>query len=217
MFAGGFEDCQQEESPNFYPFLWAFGENYDGYSFDFDKDMDKLNGMLAADLNANCADLSKFKKQGGKMIMYTGSSDPCVPYPDTLNYYNRVMEQMGGYEGVQSFFRYFLMPGQSHNDDGNGTNEVWANADGGSLLDALRLWREDGQAPESLVGVGFINKCREDGIRFVRCVYPCGSKKDISKMKYPPVCDEVYLNAGSGQTIPERKIRDEKNKIHCIL
>ena len=57
------------------------------------------------------------------MIAFSGSSDPCVPYPDALKYYNRVCEKMGGYETVKKFFKFYVMPGKDHGFNGRGVND----------------------------------------------------------------------------------------------
>lgn len=112
VYTCGIEMCQKEESPFFYPFIWAFGEDYDGYEFDFSADLQKIHSKLSSDLNANNTDLSKFYDSGGKLMAYSGSADPCVPYPDAIKYYNRVCEKMGGYEIVKSFFKFYILPGK---------------------------------------------------------------------------------------------------------
>ena len=192
MRAGGILECQSDESPHIYPFLWVFGNDYDSSMFDFNEDLDKINSSLAEDLNANDSNLSEFADRNGKIIMYMGSADPCVPYPDALNYYDRVIEKLGEYTMVSYFFRCFLMPGMSHNNEGNGTNEVWADAGGRRVLNVLRDWREKGIAPECLKGVSFIGKQHNKEIRFIRDVYPCRSKKSVGDFVYP-ACDDIYL------------------------
>lgn len=191
----GIEDCQQEESPHYYPFIWAFGKDYDGYEFDFDQDLTRLNAKLAKDLNANSPDLSAFEKHGGKIILYSGSADPCVPFPDAMNYYDRIIEQMGGYEKAASFARYFLFPGKDHGNSGKGTNAIWASTEGGGELEALRLWREEGKAPDSLIAVSFYDQNPDAGIRFLRPVYPYGAPAGKKKtMTCPPACSDYYLH-----------------------
>lgn len=185
----GIMECQQEESPHFYPFIWAFGADYDGYSFDFDKDLDKLSDLLSEDLNANCPDLTAFKNRSGKLIAYSGSADPCVPFPDAMGYFERVMDTMGGYEETASFFRYFLSPGKDHGTEGLGSN-VFLDDSGVStdLLDALRTWREKGEAPAFLVAA----RTEGDQVKFARKIYPYASKENPQR-EFPPVCDADYL------------------------
>ena len=192
IYGGGISDHQAERSPHFYPFIWAFGKEYDGRSFDFNKDMKYIFEKLSKDLNANSADLSDFNSHGGKIIMYSGSADPCVPFPDAMNYYKRSAAANGGYENLMTFFRYFLIPGMDHGNGGCGANVIWNNLkERKEPLCALRLWRERGIAPESLTAVGFKNKNPEEEILFSREIYPCG-KDDCEKC--PPVCCDSYLN-----------------------
>ncbi len=79
-------------SKQWYPYLWAFGSNFDYRKFDFDRDQDAMDKKLAAILNANDPDLSRIQKRGGKILMFTGTADPLVPYQDALNYYERVVQ-----------------------------------------------------------------------------------------------------------------------------
>ncbi|MFA5562544.1 MAG: tannase/feruloyl esterase family alpha/beta hydrolase, partial [Eubacteriales bacterium] len=97
-----------------YTFRWAFGQSFDFLGFDFDQDLDRYNHTLAPYVNANDADLTAFQRRGGKLLMYSGSADPLVPYHDALSYYERVVAHQQGLEKTQSFFRYFLMPGMGH-------------------------------------------------------------------------------------------------------
>lgn len=181
----GIFDHQGEEPPHFYPFIWTFGADYDAYSFDFDYDMEKVNEKLSGHLNANCTDLDEFFARGGKMIMYSGSCDPCVPFPDAMNYYIRLEERYG--KAAKDSFKFFLMPGKDHGNGGDGTRDIWQNEKGGSVFDALRDWREKGEEPQFLAAAGY----DEDGkIRFVRKIYPYKKEDGVC----PPSCSDYYLN-----------------------
>lgn len=190
VYGCGIWDCQAEESPHFYPFIWAFGATYTGEHFDFDRDLDKASELLSAHVNANSPDLSAFQRAGGKMIAFSGGSDPCVPYPDAIKYYNRAAEHAGGYENLASFFRFFLYAGRDHSNMGKGINTIFNNeTDKGTLLDALRLWREKGIAPSSTVGARI-----EDGKElFLRKTYPykANGKEGAD---FAPSCADRYLN-----------------------
>lgn len=188
IFYCGINEYAREESPYFYPFIWAFGKNYNGYSFDFNKDMDALNEKLAPYLNANSADLSRFYSNGGKIIIYSGSADPCVPYPDAMNYYNRLADNMGG--KIKDFVRYFLFPGMDHGRGGNGVNEIRSERDCDGTLSALRKWCEEGIAPNTLYGVSYKDKNKENGIRFIREIHCCSAE---DREVCPPACSEYYL------------------------
>ena len=189
IYGCGISECQGEESPFYYPFIWAFGKDYNPFNFDFDEDMDKISDLLSGDMNANNANLSEFYKNGGKLIAFSGSADPCVPYPDAMKYYNRVVKKMGGYDKTSEFFRFFLCPGKDHGLTGRGTNAHWGSMENKEgLLDVLRRWRETGEAPEYIVSA------RVEGERtvFARKTYPY--KGDMKEGKeFPVSCSEKYF------------------------
>ncbi len=115
---------------------------------------------------------------------------------------------MGGYEQVKNSFRYFLFPGKAHDDGGRGTNTVWSDEEGHELIDALRRWREDGQAPEYLIAAHIDHKedmpvtcVGQDAdltvalskVKFMRKIYPY--QGDLQEGEdFPVCCDERYLN-----------------------
>ena len=140
-------------------------------------------------LNANNPNLTEFKNHGGKMIAYSGSADPCVPFPDTMNYYERVIKQMGSYKNTISFFRYFLSPGKDHGTTGHGCNTFFGDPSKQTdLLDVIRLWRENGKEPEYIFGA----KIKNEKLEFLRKLYPYKSKSNTNK-EYPKTCDESFL------------------------
>ncbi|NDP21039.1 MAG: tannase/feruloyl esterase family alpha/beta hydrolase [Paludibacter sp.] len=149
----------------FYMFKWIFGENYDYTKFDFDNDMQKMDSILAPILNANNPNLSAFKNSGGKLLMYTGTEDQIVPYPDAINYYERVIEAQGSLKETQNFFRFFLVPGMGHCNGGPGLNDI------GDKLAVMRDWVEKGIAPDKIIATAFIC-CDKSETRFKRPIYP---------------------------------------------
>lgn len=163
-------DMQQNpaQAPNslFYQYKWAFGKDFDYKTFDFDHDQDRLDALLGPVLNANSPDLSAFKQNGSKLLMYTGTADPLVPYQDALSYYERVMGVQGGLPQTQDFFRFYLIPGMGHCSGGPGLN------DGGDMLGALVKWKEEGIAPQQLIGNAYEGGDAKKGVRFRRPVYP---------------------------------------------
>ena len=203
IYGCGIADCQGAESPHYYPFIWAFGADVSPWNFDFDRDIDRLNDLLAPDLNANNPDLSAFRDSGGKLLLYSGSADPCVPFPDAMRYYERVAERMGGYEEVCRFCRYFLIPGRDHGAGGRGANDLRAPG-GGDELDILRAWRETGAAPDFLLA----RRLPPDppdapaapdaphNVRPVweRPIHPYGSAAFPFGL-CPPACSDRYLDA----------------------
>lgn len=192
IYPCGIMTCQEEESPFFYPFIWAFGESYDGYNFDFSHDLDEMHNKLSPDLNANNPDLSGFYRRGGKMIAFSGSSDACVPYPDAIKYYNRVCEKMGGYEIVKSFFKFYILPGKEHSINGRGVNAVCANEGREELLCTMREWCEKQIEPPYIIGAHIENEGDEQITAFINKIYPYEAYK-IEEADYPKSCDVRYL------------------------
>lgn len=185
----GIATMQEKEFDHLYPFIWAFGKDYDLTTFDFNHDLDTLNTLMAKEVNANSPDLSTFYQNGGKLILYSAACDPCVPFPDALNYYKRVTAHFGSEKTVQSFFRMFLVPGKGHGSDGDGPRAIWSSETQPTLLPALRNWCENGIAPQEATAVFFHNQRPEDGVQ------PCRTIKPVSpEMFCPETCAEEYLN-----------------------
>lgn len=87
-------------------------------------------------------DLRPFRDAGGKVIVWHGWSDPLISAAGTLNYYGRVLDEMGGREETDDFIRLFLAPGVGHCGGGGPAPT--------NLLDAVISWVEDDVAPDSL-------------------------------------------------------------------
>ena len=189
IYGCGILDAQYTETPFFDPFLWLFGEGYTGYDFDFHRDTEHFGDTMSPILAANDPDLSLFAAHGGKLIVYSAASDPCVPYPDAMNYCERVWDKCGGYDRVSQFYRWFLVPGMDHGNGGHGANVIWGDEHGEDLFAALRHWREDGIAPEFLCGA----RVTENGTEWTRRLYPYGSEQ-FPKCAHVPACDTYYLN-----------------------
>lgn len=193
----------------FYIFRWVFGKDYDYMTFDFDRDMDRYQQALAQHVNANDANLHDFKNRGGKLIIYSGSSDPLVPFQDAVSFYERVIENQDGLKQAMDFARYFLIPGMGHGTEGPGAQFVKCMADGvlKEPLDAVIAWREQGVAPDVLYAV----RQNGDDEGFCRPVYPYPQKAVISKDN--PV--EYVSAAGERdcvEKIAPRYLEGEKNR-----
>ena len=77
--------------------------------------------------------------------MTVGSADSIVPYHASIDYYERVVEQVGDLERTRDFFRFYVIPGMGHGG-GPGINRP------PDFLQAVRAWRETGAAPDQLIG-----------------------------------------------------------------
>jgi len=128
-----------------YLFNWVFGKDKKLEDINFSADIDTYTAKLAPYLNAENPDLSAFQRRGGKLIMTLGTADSVVPYHASIDYYERVIDRLGGLDRVQSFFRFYVVPGLAHGG-GPGINQA------PNLLEAVRAWRETGTAPFALTG-----------------------------------------------------------------
>lgn len=172
---GGLDMHLGERCHNDYLFFWALGEGFDPFSFDFAHDFRRVRELLSPDLDANDPDLTAFRARGGKLLAFSGSADPIVPFPDAVAYFERVTEAMGGYDAVSSFYRYFIFPGKDHGAGGDGSNREWGDEEGRwDLLDTLRAWREKGQAPDRL----FAARVEDQKTVFARPIAPYGSPEN---------------------------------------
>lgn len=105
-----------------------------------------------ANINTDNPDLSAFKNRGGKLLSYHGLADELIPPQGTINYYNRVLTQLGGLSAAQSFFRLYLVPGLGHGSP-NGTSNPQALPPvpaPGQFYSLLTNWVENGVAPDKV-------------------------------------------------------------------
>ncbi|UZP43293.1 hypothetical protein NXS19_011109 [Fusarium pseudograminearum] len=86
------------------------------------------------------ADLTDFKKAGGKLLAWHGTADQLIPYKGSVDYYKRVLE---GDPEANDYYRFFEAPGVYHCKGGPG----WFP---GGVFDALVKWVEEGKAPDTL-------------------------------------------------------------------
>ncbi len=120
-------------------------------TFDFNKDVEELYKAWGADINALSADLSAFRKRGGKLITYHGWQDTTVSPFDSINYYDRL-------SNAKTFVRLFMVPGMDHCQNGPGLDSFGTRAVEGQLADpehnmvsALDRWVTAGVAPEHVI------------------------------------------------------------------
>lgn len=100
-----------------------------------------------AEIDTDDPDLSGLRDAGAKLLLNHGQNDEVIPAAGSTRYYERVLEQMGGFDEVSSFARYFLSPGDGH-------CHVTAAGPGISLatgMAALMEWVENDHAPETII------------------------------------------------------------------
>jgi feruloyl esterase len=110
------------------------------------------------------ADLSAFRKHGGKTLLWHGEADQLVFPAGTIDYFQRVQQHEGGAASAQRFIRLFMAPGVAHCGGGDGPQP-------GGQLDSLIQWVEAGTPPEKLLAVNR-NKAGEVTRSRPLCAYP---------------------------------------------
>jgi feruloyl esterase len=121
------------------------------------KRLEWIHGVL----DATDADLSNFRKRGGRLLMYYGWADPALNAQMGVDYYESVLKQMGA--TTREFFRLFMVPGMFHCGGGVGCSTF-------DKLTPLMQWVEQGIAPERLTASRIING-KTDRTRPL-CPYP---------------------------------------------
>ena len=113
---------------------------YDSARFDYDKDA-ALVARWSKLADAKQADLSAFRKSGGKLIMTYGWADQILQPMMGVNYYEQVTPQN---RNASDFARLFMMPGVAHCGGGIGP-------DRNDAVTAVIDWVEKNKAPDALL------------------------------------------------------------------
>ena len=132
-----------EEFATTMPFFYDPPVGTPASSFDFDRDPPRM-GLTEVLYNAQNPDLRKFKKAGGKLLLYHGWDDDQIPPGISIDYYETSTRTMGGEAATKDFFRLFMVPGMLHCTMGGpgGAEADW--------LTALENWIEEDVAPEQV-------------------------------------------------------------------
>jgi len=117
-------------------------------------------------------DLTGFKQNGGKLVIYQGWSDAGVTPLETLQVYKHIANQMGGITKTQQFARLFMMPDMQHCGGGPGPNN-W------DAFTPLVNWLLNGVAPNQITAFHYQNDDPSTGVvtrSMPVCVYPNQAK-----------------------------------------
>jgi hypothetical protein len=109
----------------------------------FTRSVSEFSNAIATD-NPN---LSAFRRDGGKIVIWHGLADQEIFPQGTVNYYQRVQKAMGGPAKTNPFARLFLAPGAQHCASGAGPAPA-----PGQPLAAVVNWVELGVAPATIPG-----------------------------------------------------------------
>jgi feruloyl esterase len=139
--------------------IWAFqNPNYDWHTFDLDRDMPIIDQKIGF-VDATDPDLQKFKRHGGKLLLYAGWADTAITPINTVEYYESVAKKMGS-KDASDFSRLFMVPGMGHCRDGDGPDTF-------DTIGTLENWREKGMAPATIAATN-----RSSGLSRPLCAYP---------------------------------------------
>ncbi|WP_020671189.1 tannase/feruloyl esterase family alpha/beta hydrolase [Amycolatopsis nigrescens] len=111
--------------------------------------------------NAMSLDLDRFRRAGGKLILWHGWSDNGVPPAATLDYYQRLSDRAGQRQ-VRDWARLFMVPSMYHCAGGEGLTSL-------NPFRELVGWVEQGKAPDRLVAEG---RDAQNNLLRTRPVYP---------------------------------------------
>jgi Tannase and feruloyl esterase len=153
--------------------------DWDYKTFTVDAGLKAADEKTAADLNSNSPDMSAFKNDGGKLIIYHGWSDAAIAPMNSINYYNSVVARMGK-SATNSFVRLFMVPGMQHCGGGPGANSFGADGRGKpddaghNIYAALEKWVEKDVAPATIIATKYEQDNAVRGVKMARplCAYP---------------------------------------------
>jgi feruloyl esterase len=138
--------------------------NWDFRTFDVDRDTRIAESRTGAAVDNANPNLSAFKENGGKLILYQSWNETAVPPRMITEYYKSVQKAMGGPKETADFARLFMIAG-------SGMCPGFANAEDFNALEAVQLWVEEDIAPDIIVVTLRDDKGRAVRSRLV-CSYP---------------------------------------------
>lgn len=121
------------------------------------------------------ASYGRFIKRGRKLIIYHGYSDPALTPFRTIDLYNQLATNAGGYDKLQRSVRLFMVPGMQHCTGGPGPNVF-------DTLTPLESWVEQNDAPASIPAAHYVNNDPTKAVdrTMPLCPYPTQATYDGS-------------------------------------
>ncbi len=150
-------------SLSYFQFALHRDPQWNPQTLNFDGDVgsaDRANGEILNDVDPG---LRAFKAHGGKLLMFHGWSDPIISPMESVDYFESVVDSMGGIGETTDFVRLFMLPGVGHCQGGPGPDTF-------DKIGAIERWTEHGRAPDAIVAT----HAGPDGPPMSRplCAYP---------------------------------------------
>ncbi|KAB5557853.1 feruloyl esterase B precursor [Coniochaeta sp. 2T2.1] len=187
-------------SPNelgvdFFKFWVHEDPNWDPSTFTY-ADIELAHRINPGNASSDDYDLTPYRSNGGKIIMYHGLADGIIPTKSSLYFYNHVYRALlqKGLCGLDDFYRLFLIPGMNHCSGspnapwyiGGGSQAVtgathsvpgFEDAKHDVILAMIR-WVEQGVAPDELIATKYKEDNVAAGVELQRplCPYPLQAK-----------------------------------------
>jgi feruloyl esterase len=118
--------------------------NYDWRTLNFDSDVTLADKIDNGTINATDPNLKAFVGHGGKLLLYHGWNDQLIAPRNAVNYYQSVLDTMGGASKITDSVRLFMIPGMNHCSGGDGPGVF-------DTVNVIEKWVEQGQAPDQIV------------------------------------------------------------------
>jgi feruloyl esterase len=118
--------------------------NWDYRTLNFDGDIALADQTDSGTISATDPNLKVFFAHGGKLLQYHGWSDPLISPLNSVNYYESVLEALGGATKVRDSYRLFMIPGMGHCRGGEGLNSF-------DSISVIEQWVEKGKAPHQII------------------------------------------------------------------
>ena len=138
--------------------------NWDPKTLNYDTHVEQASKDANLVFDATDADISRFTKRNGKLIMYQGWAEPGIPPGNLLKYYEQIQQKTSG---AKDSVRVFMVPGMGHCGGGNGASTF-------DMVASLDAWREGGKAPQE-VNASRVRDGKIDRTRPV-CAWPMVAK-----------------------------------------
>jgi feruloyl esterase len=139
----------------------VFTPDWDYHAINVPADVERAVKADKGLLYGGDADLSRFFKRGGKLLMYHGWADPLVSPDTSLIMFKRINEAVA--VSASTSLALFMVPGMGHCQGGPGTDVF-------DKVAALDQWVQTGKKPQSIeaahVTAGVVDRTRP------LCAYP---------------------------------------------